>query len=72
MEKISRLVIDDCGKEYEFEGGGSITPGEPIPENTVDSKSIQDEAVKLEDLNQEVKDELVDRVSKEDLDGFQV
>lgn len=56
-------------------GGGSITPGVPIPENTVDSASIIDDSVQMEDLNQSVRDSMMtgdDRVTPEDLDAFNV
>lgn len=35
-------------------GGSGITPGVPLPENTVNSSSIQDGTVQKEDLDQDV------------------
>lgn len=55
--------------------GGEITPGVPIPENTVDSRSIQDDSIEMEDLNQKVKDAMLtdeDRVTQEEIDNFNV
>ena len=56
-EAINKIIIETGGKEYEFSGGGggSITPGVPIPHDTVDSVSIVDGSVELEDLNDDVK-----------------
>lgn len=71
---ISKIIIEAGGDEYVFEGsGGSITPGVPIPADTVDTEAIIDGAVEMEDLNQKVKDKMVtddDRVTQEDLDNF--
>lgn len=56
-------------------GGGSVTPGVPIPADTVDSASIVDDSVQMEDLNQSVKDSMMtgdDRVTSEDLENFDV
>lgn len=56
-------------------GGGSVTPGVPIPANTVNSAAIIDGSIEMEDLNQSVKDEMMtgsDRVTQDDLDGFEV
>lgn len=73
---INKLIISMDGDDYVFEGGGgSITPGVPIPEDTVNSAAIIDGAVEMEDLNQSVKDAMVtenDRVTQEELDGFEV
>lgn len=55
-EKINKLIIDMGGKEYEFTGGGgSVEPGVPIPEDTVNSAAIIDKSVQEEDLSDEVK-----------------
>lgn len=72
---ISKLVIEMGGDEYVFEGGGggSITPGVPIPKNTVDSAAIIDGSVDMDDLNPEVKDTMItgdDRVTREELRSF--
>lgn len=73
---INKLIISMDGDDYVFEGsGGGITPGVPIPEDTVNSAAIIDGAVEMEDLNQSVKDAMVtenDRVTQEELDGFEV
>lgn len=56
MEKLNNLVVDVCGKEYEFSGGGgSITPGVPIPENTVNSGSVMDSSLQRDDMDDDVK-----------------
>lgn len=52
-------------------GGGGSQPGP----NTVGSDEIIDNSIKMEDLNQEVKDEMItknDRVTPEQLDDFVV
>lgn len=56
-------------------GGGDITPGVPIPHDTVDSDSIIDGSVQMVDLADEVKDEMLtddDRVTQDELNGFDV
>jgi len=59
-EAINKIIIETGGKEYEFSGGGggSITPGVPIPHDTVDSQSIVDGSIKPEDLSSGLKDSL--------------
>lgn len=55
--------------------GGEITPGVPIPRDTVNSESIVDDSVEMVDLSQDVKDTMLtddDRVSKSELDNFEV
>ena len=55
--------------------GGTITPGVPIPADTVDTAAIIDGAVEMEDLNQQVKDKMLtddDRVSQQDINNFNV
>ena len=61
METIKKIIIEAGGKEYQLAAseGGTITPGVPIPQDTVDSQSIVDGAVEMEDLNKDVKDKLV-------------
>lgn len=60
METIKKIIIEAGGKEYQLAAGeGGITPGVPIPQDTVDSQSIVDGAVEMEDLNKDVKDKLV-------------
>ena len=54
-EKISKLIIEKGGKEYEFSGGGGS--GTPAP-NSVNSASIEDGSVQMEDLNDDVKNKL--------------
>lgn len=54
-QKINKIIIDIGGKEYEFDGGsGGLTPGVPIPADTVDTAAIIDGAVETQDLNQDV------------------
>ena len=43
----AEIVADQSGSG----GGGGITPGVPIAENTVNSAAIQDGAIKMEDLD---------------------
>ena len=73
-EKLSMLTVDMGDRKYELDGGsGGLTPGVPIPRDTVDSAAIIDEAVMMRDLNPEVKDTMLtddDRVTPEDLAGF--
>ena len=74
-KKLSRLTVEMGGSAYELDGGGSggLTPGVPIPADTVDSAAIIDGAVEMEDLNEEVRDAMLtddDRVTAEDLAGF--
>lgn len=72
---VSKLVIEFGGNNCVFSGGGGVEPGVPLPENTVDSRSIMDDAVQMEDLNQNVKDKMVtddDRVTAEELANFNV
>ena len=55
--------------------GGTITPGIPIPAGTVDTASIIDGAVQMEDLNDDVKDTMMtgdDRVTQQDIESFNV
>lgn len=76
-KKLTKLILKtgpDRGV-YDLGGGGSITPGVPIPEDTVDSRSIVDDTIEMKDLNQKVKDKMVtddDRVTAEELANFKV
>ena len=80
MEKetktIGKLTVEMGTKDYVLTGGsGGITPGVPIPENTVDTNAIIDGAVEMQDLNDRVKDQIImegDRVTQEDLDNFDI
>ena len=71
---FSKLIIEMGGENYEFAGGGSITPGVPIPADTVDTNAIIDGAVELEDLNDEVKAKMTHQYDAQDegivLGGF--
>lgn len=73
---MGSLVVEMGETDYKLTGGsGGIVPGVPIPADTVDSDAIQDGAVEMQDLNQNVKDKMVtddDRVTQEDLDSFVV
>ena len=75
-KQVSKLIIGIGGNDYVFAGGGGgVQPGVPLPDNTVGSNAIIDEAVEMEDLSKQVKDKMVtenDRVTKEDLDNFDV
>lgn len=56
--------------EFNHSGGDS-----PLGPDTVGTEQIIDGAVEMEDLNQSVKDEMMtknDRVTKEQLDNFEV
>ena len=56
---INKIVIEMGGDEYIFSGGGGgITPGVPIPADTVDTNAIIDGAVEEQDLNDSVKDRM--------------
>lgn len=73
MEKtknINKIILDYDGDTYEFDGGGggggSITPGVPIPENTVNSDSIIDGSVEMEDLNEDVKSKIQKTYDEDD------
>lgn len=71
MEQLNNLIIDDCGKEYEFKGGGGGQPGH----DSVGSEQIINESVEMEDLHKNVKDKMVtddDRVTAEELANFEV
>ena len=58
-EQINKLVIEIGGKDYEFAGGGgSVEPGVPIPEDTVNSAAIIDGNVEMEDLSDSVKSKI--------------
>ena len=53
---ISSIIIEMGGDEYVFSGGGGgLTPGVPIPADTVDTAAIIDGAVEMQDLNDSVK-----------------
>lgn len=56
---VSKIIIEFGGNEYEFSGGsGGLTPGVPIPADTVDTNAIVDGAVEMEDLNDDVKNKM--------------
>ena len=66
---INKLIIEIDGDDYVFEGGGgggSITPGVPIPHDTVDSDSIIDGSVEMEDLNDSVKSKIQKTYDEDD------
>ncbi len=71
---ISTLTVEIDGAEYVMQGGGGITPGVPIPADTVDTNAIIDGAVELEDLNDEVKAKMTHQYDAQDegivLGGF--
>ncbi len=48
----AEIVTDQSGSGGG--GGGDITPGVPIPENTVNSASIQDHSIKMEDIDPDI------------------
>ena len=59
MKEIKKIIIQDGDKEYEIVAeGGSITPGVPIPADTVDSAAIIDGSVRDEDLSEDVKNRM--------------
>ena len=49
-EKISKIIIETGGKEYEFSGGGGV----PAPDS-VGTEQIKDGAVEEQDLHDDVK-----------------
>lgn len=57
---INKIIIEMGGDEYVFAGGGGggLTPGVPIPADTVDTNAIIDGAVQEQDLNDSVKDRM--------------
>lgn len=69
-KKINKIILDYDGNTYEFDGGGGgggrITPGVPIPENTVNSDSIIDGSVEMEDLNEDVKSKIQKTYDEDD------
>ena len=50
-EKISKLIIEVGGKEYELDGGGGSGP---LPPDSVGTEQIIDGAVEMEDLHGDV------------------
>lgn len=69
------VIIGTRHMVIRYPEGGTITPGVPIPADTVDTAAIVDGAVEMEDLNQEVKDTMMtgdDRVTQEDIEKFNV
>lgn len=50
-EKISRLIIEIGGVDYELDGGGGSGP---LPPDSVGTEQIIDGAVETEDLNENV------------------
>lgn len=75
-KKLTKLILKTGPDRGVYDLGGSgITPGVPIPENTVDTSSIVDDTIEMQDLNQKVKDKMLtddDRVTREDLNNFNV
>lgn len=65
---ISKIIIEIDGDEYVFAGGGGggLTPGVPIPADTVDSAAIQDGAVQMQDLNDDVKGKIQKTYDEDD------
>ena len=58
-EKISKIIIDMGGKEYEFNGGGGVGPEsvghDELKDDSVDTNNIVDGSVQMQDLNDGVK-----------------
>jgi hypothetical protein len=54
---INKLIFEKGEKTYVLEDGG-LTPGVPIPADTVNTDSIIDGAVQEQDLNDSVKDRM--------------
>ena len=54
-QKISKLIIEINGEEYEFDGGGGSGP---LPPDSVGTEQIIDGAVEEEDLHDDVKDRM--------------
>ena len=57
-------------RSFEVPADGIII--DTVPPDSVGTEQIIDKSVKLEDLNQEVTDSIADRVTQDDLDGFEV
>ena len=56
---VEKFIIEMNGNDYVFSGGGGgLTPGVPIPADTVDTEAIIDGAVQEQDLNDSVKDRM--------------
>ena len=53
-EPASAEIVADQSGSGSGGGGGDITPGVPIPENTVNSASIQDHSIKMEDIDPDI------------------
>lgn len=43
-----------------------------VPPDSVGTEQIEDGSIMMDDLNKDVKDNIADRVSSDELDGFQV
>lgn len=75
-KKLTKLILETGPYRGVYDLGGSgITPGVPIPENTVDTRSIVDDTIEMQDLSQKVKDKMVtddDRVTADELANFEV
>lgn len=70
-----KLIGSIVGKRHlviRFPEGSTI---DVIPPNSVDSDSIIDDSIEMEDLNKKVKDKMLtddDRVNSQDIDNFNV
>ena len=60
-EEFKKLVIEIDGKEYEYEGGGGI----PAPDS-VDSSTIKDGSVQIDDLHDDVKSKIQNTYDEDD------
>lgn len=69
-EKVKKITFDVFGKEYEFAGGGG--EGSQPAHDSVGSDELKNGSVEMEDLSPDVKANIADRVSQDDLDKFKV
>lgn len=78
-EKFEKITIDLRPFGWGIRDVDVIWPeghegGQPGPDS-VGTEEIQNDSVEMEDLNQKVKDKMVtddDRVTQDDIDGFEV
>ena len=59
-------------QQHNFEVPADGITIDTVPPDSVGTEQIIDKSVKMEDLNQEVTDSIADRVTQDDLDGFEV
>ena len=73
-EKVIRKLRFLGEKKNEYIADGDIQI-DVVPKNSVGTEQIVDDSIEMDDLNRNVKDQMVtgnDRVTAEDLQGFEV